>query len=134
VIEYRDANGDLHYIETVSRPGAHAEELAVVELQRLRIPPANVTKSTPTGSLARIGVSRFFAPTRGRGLPGPLTGLMTKTGKQGPTTHLIDRFETIAGWRRRTRYQCRFGDIQIPRGMMSRRHVGEGAADEQPTR
>lgn len=44
VIEYRDANGNLHYIETASRPGRHAEESAVLELRRLRVPPASVTR------------------------------------------------------------------------------------------
>jgi hypothetical protein len=44
VIEYRDRTGELRYIERVSQPGRHAEELIVADLQRLGIPPANVTR------------------------------------------------------------------------------------------
>lgn len=44
VVEYRDRNGELRYIERVSQPGRHAEEVIVTDLQRLSIPPANVTR------------------------------------------------------------------------------------------
>lgn len=44
VIEYADSQGRLHYIERVSRRRAHAEELAVLELQRLGIRPRQITR------------------------------------------------------------------------------------------
>lgn len=44
VIEYRGADGALAYIERVSQPGSHAEELAVAELRRLRVHLLDVTR------------------------------------------------------------------------------------------
>jgi hypothetical protein len=44
VIEYRNTDGNVHYVERVSGDGVHAEELAIRELERLRVPRENVTR------------------------------------------------------------------------------------------
>lgn len=44
VIEYRDANGNMQYIERATTGGPHAEELAIRELERLRVSHDSVTR------------------------------------------------------------------------------------------